>query len=42
MQPILEQLTWFIKKPTQFTQSNIVSDIAALMPMFSVNGPLRI
>ena len=38
--PLLVQLTWFIKKSKQFNRSYIASDIAALMPVPSVNGPL--
>ena len=38
--PFLVQLTWFIKKSKHFDQIDIASDIAALTPALSVNGPL--
>ena len=41
LQPIFEGLAWFVKKYKQFNKSDIVSDIAALTPTISVNGPLR-
>ena len=37
--PFLERLTWFIKKPEQFSQSNITTDIAAWTLTLSVNWP---
>ena len=33
-------MTWFIKKSKQFNQSDTARDIAALMLMLSVNGPV--
>ena len=38
--PFLERLAWFIKKSKQFNQSDIASDIAAVMLTLSVNLPL--
>ena len=40
LQPILEQLTWFIKKSKQFNQNNITGDMIALAPTLNINGPL--
>ena len=37
LQPILERLAWLIKKSKQFDQS----DIASLIAMLTVNGPLH-
>ena len=38
--PVLVQLIWVVKKSEQFHQSDIASDIAALMLTLSVNGSL--
>ena len=38
--PILVSLTWFLEKSEEFNQSDIPSDITALMLTLSVNRPL--
>ena len=40
LQPILEQLTWFIKKSKQFNQNNITGDMTALTLTLNIDGPL--